>query len=157
MPDDALLASAGMLTGQTIFEGTFKDAGRSNSGWARGISLDQHLAGKLGGASRFKSLELGVMVTDNEVRGRVSYAGPNMPMPPTNDPYVAFDRLFGGAVIDPGGGSLDRLRMERKSVLDFVVEETNALRGRLGGAERAKLDSGVADVRRAPRRLSASG
>lgn len=149
----------GLLTGRPILMGRFESAGPPTAGWAAGISLDQHIAKVAGASTRFRSLELGVRVIDAEVRGRVSYLGPSQPVPPMESPYDAFDRLFAGTRPPVGGGGggemgLDRLRIERKSVLDFVQLELASVRRSLGTDDRPRLDAHVESLRDIERRLS---
>lgn len=145
----------GLLTGRPILMGNFKSAGPPTAGWASGISLDQHIARTVGTATRFRSLELGVRVIDAEVRGRVSYLAANQPVPPMESPYDVFDRLFAGARPPAAGGdpTLDRLRAERRSVIDFLKNELGAVRGAVGADDRPRLDAHLESVRDIERRL----
>jgi hypothetical protein len=149
----------GLLTGRPILMGSFKSAGPPTAGWASGISIDQHIA--RAATTRFRTLELGVRVTDAEVRGRLSYAGPNQPLPPMDNPYDVFDRLFAGARPPAGSGPVDpaaeRLRAERRSVLDFVQQELGAVRGAIGADDRIRLDAHLESVRDIERRLGPAG
>src|SRR5262249_31106948 len=70
-------------------------------GWGGGISLDQHIAKSIGGATKFASLELGVQVDGADVGSRLSYSGPGAPVPPENDPWSVFNRVFGELGADP--------------------------------------------------------
>ena len=65
-----------------------------------GISVDQHIKNKLQAdastQTRFGSLEFGVMVPDRaDTWTRMSYAGPNQPVAPIDNPYQMFDKLYG--------------------------------------------------------------
>ncbi len=65
-----------------------------------GISVDQFLKNKLQADSRtqtrFGSIEMGVMVPDRaDTWTRMSYAGPNQPVAPIDNPYQMFDKLYG--------------------------------------------------------------
>jgi hypothetical protein len=156
----------GLLTGRPILMGNFRSAGPPTAGWASGISIDQHIARAVGAATRFRSLELGVQVVDAEVRGRLSYLGPSQPLPPIESPYDTFDRLFTGAGAPPpsGGGAApppvtgaaaERLRLGRKSVLDFLQQELGAVRGWVGGDDRGRIDAHLESIRDIERRLGA--
>jgi hypothetical protein len=134
--------------------GNFKSAGPPTAGWASGISLDQHIARTVGTTTRFRSLELGVRVIDAEVRGRISYLAANQPVPPMESPYDVFDRLFAGAGVVMGGDpTLDRLRGERRSVIDFLKEELGSVRGAVGAEDRPRLEAHLESVRDIERRL----
>jgi hypothetical protein len=150
----------GLLTGRRILMGTFRSAGPPTAGWASGISLDQHIARTVGDSTRFRSLEVGVRVVDAEVRGRLSYLGPNQPLPPMESPYDLFNRIFAGgrpapgAPADPAG---ERLRQQRKSVLDFLRQELAAVRDQVGADDRVRIDSHLESVRDIERRLLVDG
>jgi Protein of unknown function (DUF1552) len=151
----------GLLTGRPILMGSFKSAGPPTAGWASGISLDQHIARAMpmAGTTRFRSLELGVRVIDAEVRGRISYLTANQPVPPMESPYDVFDRLFAGSKpVAPGGDPvMDRLRGERRSVIDFLKDELGAVRGAAGTEDRPRLDAHLESVRDIERRLEPVG
>ncbi len=144
----------GLLTGREILKGTFTSAGPPTAGWASGISLDQHVAKTVGAATRFRSLELGVRVVDAEVRGRISYLGPSQPLPPMDDPYAVFDRLFATAKPAAGGTMGDRLRADRRSVVDFLEGELAAVRRQVGAEDHARLEAHLESVREIERRLT---
>jgi hypothetical protein len=147
----------GLLTGRPILMGNFKSAGPPTAGWASGISLDQHVARNMpmAGTTRFRSLELGVRVIDAEVRGRLSYLAANQPVPPMENPYDVFDRLFAGAKPPVAGGDpvADRLRIERRSVIDFLKDELGLVRGAIGAEDRPRLEAHLESVRDIERRL----
>ena len=87
----------GLFTGQQLQSGDlFVDGCGQTAGWANGISVDQEAAKTLGVGTPITSLELGVRATENDVQGRIAYAGPGAPLPPMNDPSDVFQRLFGG-------------------------------------------------------------
>jgi hypothetical protein len=153
----------GLLTGRRILMGNFRSAGPPTAGWASGVSIDQHIARTA--STRFRTLELGVRVVDAEVRGRISYLGPNQPVPPMEDPYDVFDRIFAGgrppAAAGPAGPAIDaraeRLRAQRKSVLDFLGQELAAARAQVGVDDRARIDAHLESVRDIERRLLVDG
>lgn len=139
-----------LFTGQTLQTGEFRDGCGSQAGWANGISVDQAAANVIGLDTPFRSLELGVRASDNDVQGRISYAGPGQPLPPMNDPVQVYRRLFGLSddPIDP-----DDFLSARKSVLDAVQEQFAALRPRLGRDDQIKLHAHLELVRDVERRL----
>jgi hypothetical protein len=114
-----------------------------------GVSVDQIAAQRLGSKTRFASLELGC---EQGIQGgncdngyscaysnSISWRTPSTPNPPEARPRAVFERLFGSA--DPA------LRKHDRSVLDFVLEDANRLKGTLGGADRRKLDEYLSSVR----------
>ena len=72
---------------------------------AGGPSLDQMLAEKLGGESRFRSLQIGVSQESfgESIQRNMSWAGRDRALPRRDDPAPLFDRLFG-----KHGGRLDK-------------------------------------------------
>ena len=128
-----------------------------------GISCDQVAANALGGATRFRSLELGAAGEEFAgvcEQGRscaylesIAWAGPKTPLPKLSDPRKAFERLFGG--LDPAASAaeLARRRAERSSVLDLVLGQANALRAKLGSADRTRLEQYADGIRDLERRL----
>ncbi len=146
-----------LFTNRELQSGTdFVDGCGQRSGWANGISVDQEVVKTIGQDTLLPSLELGVHALDNDVQGRIAYAGPARPLPPMNDPTAVFDRLFSS--LGPNAGTeMDQLRLRRKSVLDVVQDQFTAVGPRLSSDDRAKLDSHLTLVRDVERRLTAGG
>lgn len=142
-----------MLTGVELLSGDlFQGGGDSGSvGWAGGISVDQAIANVVGTSTKLKSLELGVQVHGATVWSRMSYLGPNQPIPPENDPKAVFDRLFADMSISPAE-VLKRDR-RRKSILDLVKGEYAALTPRLDAFDRHKLEAHLEAIREVEKRL----
>jgi hypothetical protein len=68
-------------------------------------------------------------------------------MPPESNPRLLFERMFGAG---PHGTRAEnaRLRMEaRRSVLDFVNEDTRRMQSRLDPRDREKLDQYLTGIR----------
>ena len=107
-------------------------------------SLDQVLAGKIGGNSRFRSLQIGVSQESfgGAVQKNMSWAGANRPLPPEELPHRLFDRLFGARDL----GWINR----KRSILDAVAQRGRA--AAQGAAQRRR-----AAPRRAPLLDSRSG
>ena len=140
------------LTGAFITEGDFVDGDGRRAGWAGGISVDQLIARVLQPGTRLSTLELGVRVLENEVRGRISYGGREQPIPPENDPVAAFDRAFGRTGDNPE--AMRRLLLRRRSVLDAVMGDFNDLKGRLARVDVEKLERHADALRDLERRLA---
>ncbi|MBL8938026.1 MAG: DUF1552 domain-containing protein [Archangium sp.] len=122
-----------------------------NVGWASGPSIDQVVAASIGTETALRSLELGVMVTESTVLSRMSYSPAGFPLAPESDPRAVFERLFGAA--DPLEAA--RRRANRKSVLDAVLGEFDALRPRVSVADRAVLEAHADTIREVERRIDA--
>lgn len=145
----------GLFTGTRLQAGTaFVDGCGQTSGWADGISVDQEVAKYIGQGTLLPSLELGVRATDNDVQGRISYAGPGQPLPPINSPLEAFNRVFGMLGASPT--SVDALRVSRRSVLDTVQSQFAALNQQIPAEDRPKLDAHLTLVRDMERRLTST-
>ena len=120
-----------------------------------GPSLDQVLAQKLAGQTALPSLQLGVQVTDGrDTTACLSWSGAAVPLPPENNPYLVYGRLFGlgGA---QGAQDMKRMLARKRSVLDSVLEQERALSARLGTADRAVLKNYLDSLRDLETRLIA--
>jgi len=116
-----------------------------NDSTGAGISVDQFIADHIGGETRFPSLQLGVQVGRDDGKGRVSFRGPREPLPPEENPYNAFERIFGE--FTGGSDTLARLQTERRSVLDHVQSDIGRLLSRVGREDRARLEAHLESVR----------
>jgi Protein of unknown function (DUF1552) len=134
------------------------DFGVQGDNVGNAISLDRHLAKSQ--TTEFKSLVLGV---HNEIDNRavfryVSFDGPavgDQPNAPEvqDDVHKTFKLLFS----TPGGGmdgqTLERVRLERKSVFDFVKNDIERFRRRLGTESQQKIELHLGAVRKLEERL----
>ncbi len=131
-----------------------------------GVSIDQEIAGKVGQQTRLPSLELS---GDRGPRSgacdsgyacayqyNVSWKSPTTPMAPEHNPRLVFERLFGEGAPGQRAESLARRRAEQRSVLDFVMAETESLNRKASVADRQKLDEYLTAVREIERRIEAS-
>lgn len=127
-----------------------------------GVSIDQAIAGQIGGATRFPSLELGheagrrAGACDSgyscAYSNNISWKSPTTPVAKEVLPREVFARLFGDPDELAGGGEKRRLR-DRRSVLDVVLGDVRQLQGRLGSGDRVKLDEYLTSVRELEKRL----
>jgi hypothetical protein len=135
-----------------------KDTDFGAVGWGADATIDQVIAARVGAATKFASLQFGVQTFKDygaNAYSFISYAGPQKPVPNENDPVKMFNRIFTGVGASPA--SQEERIAKRKSVLDFVSEDFKQLSGRLGGADKAKVDSHLAAVREIERRLGVTG
>lgn len=139
----------GLLSGSE-----FGGGGEATSGWGAGTSIDQVYAQQSGAETPFASLELGVRVSGSTPRNRLSYAGPNQPIPPENNPTQVFDRLF--AEFGQDQATVAKLKAERRSVLDAVKAQTEALEQKIGTADRHKLQAHLEGLGEIEKRLDLS-
>jgi hypothetical protein len=131
-----------LLTGIELFPGNIQGGSDTPAGWASGISIDQELKNFLQSRTetrtRLGSLELGIAVPDRaDPWTRWSYAGPNKPVAPTDDPYQVFEKLY-GRVKDKG---------TLKSIIDDLKEDFRAVSTKVGKEDKRLLDEHVALVR----------
>ncbi len=113
---------------------------------AGGPSIDQIIASKIGTESRFRSLQIGVAQESfgESMQRNMSWAGRERALPPEMIPHRLFDRLFGAQE----EGWVNR----KRSVLDTVMADANALQARLPVEDKARVDehlSGIRDLERA--------
>ncbi len=118
---------------------------------SRGMSVDQYVAAAIGGATRLRSLELGVETSawGGSVQTRMSYSGAGQYAPPDDSPRSVYARLYGDAA--PGGA--DATLARRQSVLDAIKGDLGELRTRLGTEEAHKLDQHLTSLRELERGL----
>jgi hypothetical protein len=110
-------------------------------------SFDQLLAPRLSRGARQQSLELSCTTVGNLMHAmNLSWRGPGVPVGAETRPRDVFARMFG----DP------REDRRHASVLDVVGAEASRLRGRIGHADRARLDEYLESVRALERRFATS-
>ena len=144
----------GMLTGQSLNPGPFQGGANAGAaGWANGPSVDQKIASVIGGSTKLRSLELGVQIGSADDWGRMVYQSANQPLTPEDNPAQAYARLFGAAGTTPE--ALARLRARRRSVLDAVGAQFQAVSARVGAGDRARLDEHATALRDIELRLDA--
>lgn len=138
----------GLFTNADLQEGHFVDGDGSTSGWANGPSIDQEVARYAGQQTYLQSLELGVRASENEVRGRISYAGPGAPMPPVNSPLVAYQRLFSDLLVGD-----EAFRSRRQTVLEAVKQQYDLVTPELSRRDQVKLEQHMDLIRGLERRM----
>jgi len=122
---------------------TGKQAMASGSGWrGSSISVDQLIADRIGEATSQRSLHFGVKSGGHNPLWRA----PGESVSSENDPYAAHDRLFSHLALDTA--ELERVRLEQRSVLDVVREETDATRCRFGREQAEAFDRHLEALRR---------
>ena len=129
-----------------------------------GISADQVAANAVGRFTRFPSLELGCdagLQSGNCDSGyscayssNISWKGESTPMAKEVNPKSAFERLFTNG--RPGESAQARAKRERynQSVLDFVRDDAQSLRAKLGISDQRKLDEYLTAVRELESRIA---
>jgi hypothetical protein len=161
-------------TGRALLDGP-GDHGRCSGSYLTGIqvkkslvearasvSFDQIVAKEIGGQTRFPSLELGM--EDPRQAGdcdsgyscaytnNLSWRSATQPLPPVLDPRALFERLFGtGQPMTPAERA--RQAKYRRSILDFVSDDTHKLESSLGPTDRRKLDEYLSSIREVERQI----
>src|SRR5437763_10812977 len=139
-PGDHARSSASLLTGAHPVK-------TSGANIRVGQSVDQAAAERIGHLTKLPSLEIGIE------RGRdagscdsgyscacsnsISWKDATTPMAKEIKPRLVFERLFGNSVAASGSSRRKRVR---ESVLDLVSDQAADLKGRLGSADRQKID-----------------
>ncbi len=161
-------------TGRALLDGA-GDHGRCSGSYLTGVqvkkslvdikasvSFDQLVANEIGKQTRFPSLELGM--EDARQAGdcdsgyacaytnNLAWRSETQPVPPILDPRALFERLFGkGLPMTPE----ERLRQSkyRRSILDFVTDDTHKLESTLGPTDKRKLDEYLSSIREVERQI----
>ena len=138
-----------LLTGIELLPGNIQGGSDTPAGWSSGRSIDQEikqfLQSQPATATRFGSLEFGVLVPDRaDTWTRMIYAGPNKPVTPIDDPYQMFSKLY-GQVKD---------RQSMRSVLDELHEDLAKVSAALPAEDRRILEDHTTLVREFERELS---
>ena len=135
--------------------------GKSGGKPFAGISVDQAAARAVGGSTYLPSMEFGL--TSHETR--FSFRSADQLLPYEDNPQLVFDRMFRGrSPIVPNwqrrAASAGKVVRDsaptdsyERSVVDAVNDESKSLRGRLGTADKHKLDEYLEAVRSVETRI----
>ncbi|MBE86541.1 MAG: hypothetical protein CMO69_02250 [Verrucomicrobiales bacterium] len=131
-----------LLTGIELFSGNIQGGSDTPAGWAKGISIDQEIKNFFQShdatRTRFGSLEFGVGVTDRaDPWTRMSYAGPNQPVAPTDDPYQMYKKLYGQL----------RDRDSLLNILDIVRDDLKRVSNKISTEDQRLLNDHAEFVR----------
>ncbi len=131
-----------------------------------GTSVDQIAAQQIGSRTRLASLELGC--EDTRVVGAcdsgyscayqnsVSWRNASSPMLPEINPRAVFERLFGSDDLKLSPEDKQRRLRSRRSILDLASEDTQRLNGKLGAADRRKVDEYLYSVREVEKQIESA-
>lgn len=154
-PGDHARAAATFLTGAQAL--------KTDGPIRAGVSADQLAAREIGSATRLRSLELGCEA--GRLGGQcdsgyscaysnsISWSTPHTPLGKEVDPRQVFDRLFRDEDYDLPEAEREARRARRRSVLDFVRDDSKRLRSKLGSQDQRKLDEFESGVRELERRI----
>lgn len=124
-----------------------------------GASIDQALAAKLGGVTKFRSVQLGVMAQAGQTSfDSFIFGDGGARLPSIDDPAKAYTRLFADLTAsgDAGADAAAKAIAKKQSVLDSVKGDINRMRAKLAGPEKAKLDAHLAALQDIEARIGAA-
>ncbi|WP_422927188.1 DUF1552 domain-containing protein [Singulisphaera sp. PoT] len=139
-----------LLTGIELYPGNIQGGSDTPAGWAKGVSIDQEIKNFLQAdaatRTRFGSLEFGVMVPERaDTWTRMVYAGANKPLPPIDDPYRMFAKLYGRA----------KDQESLKSIMDDLQDDLRKVGSVVSAEDRQLLDEHATFVREMEQELKA--
>jgi hypothetical protein len=123
----------------------------ASSSFRNTISLDQHIAERIGTLTRFPSLTLSV---NGSARG-LSWTGAGVAIPPEERAVDVFNQLFLQGSPEQIEAQIHRLDTGR-SILDAVGMQAKALEREVGAGDRSRLDQYFTSVRDLESRLRES-
>ena len=131
-----------------------------------GVSIDQLAAQKFGHLTRLPSLELTSDVIRNSggcdsgyacaYQYNLAWSSPTTPVTPEAEPRHVFERLFGAGSPAERKENYLRRQASDRSVLDFVLEESQAVQRQLGAYDQQKFAQFTEVLREMERRLKAA-
>jgi hypothetical protein len=115
-------------------------------------TIDVTVARKVGGASRFRSLEV---TATGDIRDSHSFQGQDAVNSPDVSPVDFYHRLYGPDFQDPNASTFtpNPRIMAQKSVLSGVLEQSRDLNNSLGADDKARLDQYFTGLREVERQL----
>lgn len=135
---------------KSILTGT-TPVGPENGRKPASISIDQRLAQEIGSDSIFASLASGVRTG---MAGLMA-SGPEQQLSAESSPSEQFDRVFGDLDLDEI--EIQKLKAERGSVIDYVLEDLDAVEQIVGTEDRIKIERHVDAVRTIEDNLASLG
>ena len=125
--------------------------------YAMGVSVDQVIAQAVNPGAK-SALNLMVGYRSKDVLGCISYVASEQQASPFQDPWKAFKDWVGTGGTS-GTNIVDKAAMRRKSVIDLVKREFDALNGNsaLSAQDRQKLDMHFSTIRTVETGMTAAG
>jgi hypothetical protein len=125
--------------------------------WMTGPSIDQIIINKIKQPTPFQTLDCDVQLEEGyNLRSRTRFDLKGNFIPGEMDPSAAFDRVFTNGIANATGDPkiAERLRNERKSVLDVVGDDLTKLQDVVGGQDKLRLQQHLESLRSIEQRLS---
>jgi hypothetical protein len=123
----------------------------ASSSFRNTISLDQHVAERIGTLTRFPSLTLAV----NGAARSLSWTGTGVAIPPEERATEVFNQLFLQGTPEQVEAQIRRLDTGR-SILDAVADQSKHLQRNVGARDRSRLEQYFTSVRDLEHRLKES-
>ena len=118
-------------------------------------SFEQVAANAHAGKTRFRSLEVGVSQRGMNPYGAITSSWNGSPIQPELSPQALFDRVFGVGFTGGSPTMVTNGRVAaRRSVLDVTLQNSAALKSKLGAADKNRLDMHLESIRELERRLA---
>ncbi len=112
-------------------------------------TIDQVMAQHIGNETLYRSIETGCAGASGK-----SFNGPNSRNPPESSAVALYDRIFGPTFREPGDSTVDPRLGLRRSVLDGVLGDIDALKSQVGASDRARLEQHLEGLRDLETRLA---
>jgi Protein of unknown function (DUF1552) len=114
-------------------------------------TLDVLIGQRIGGNTRFRSLELSTCGLKNSY----SYHAAGSPNPSETSPAALYRRIFGEGFQDPNSTEFvpDTRIMARRSVLSAITNDRQRLMGTVGASDRQRLDEYFTSIRQIEQQL----
>jgi hypothetical protein len=136
---------------------------------AQAPSVDQIIASKIAKKTDFQSFPFGVHTfyhAEGDIKSKITgnnpymiHTGANQKVASECDPKKVYDKLFAG--LGTGGPAdttqMDRVRAERKSVLDILKEDISEVESKVAKEDRLKIGSHLQALREIEQRLDSGG
>jgi hypothetical protein len=125
------------------------------------ISADQLYGRHVGNQTRFATLELGCESArsgnafgySGTYKTHISWRTPTSPAPYEMNPKLVFDRLFTQGSTSLTQATVGDRDFYKKSMIDYVLDDANRIRGRVAKTDQRKLDQYLTGVREVERRI----
>jgi hypothetical protein len=139
------------------------------SSQAQAPSVDQVIAKAVKQPTDFQTFPFGVMcfyAGDGDITSKIKnanpymiHAGPGQKIASECDPYKVYDKVFAGVNMGGVGDTMnmDKLRAEKRSVIDALKGEFADLETKVSREDKAKVESHLTSLREIERRLSSGG
>jgi hypothetical protein len=143
--------TGGLWTGQRTL------AASGPGPWMTGPSIDRIIANKIPQPTPFQTIDLDVQIEEgNNLRSKTRFDMQGNNIPGEMDPSAAFAHIFTNGIATATGDPkvAERMRIERKSVLDLVADDLNKLEGAIGGHDKQRIDQHLTALRSIEARLT---